>query len=1063
MHIRLLQLLCALLFGMWANATVYYLSPSGSDTNNGTSTSTPWKTIARLVQSISSVQPGDQILFARGGTFRGDLTVPNSGTSSAPITVGAYGTGADPIISGSVLVTGWTVHSGSIYKATVSSAVKNVFVGGSRQTLARYPNTGWMNSDQGSTTTLYDNALTQASGYWNGATLVVRSSNWSYDSRSVTSFNAGTLTCPAMNFNLGSLNWGYYLCNKLSQLDQAGEWFYEAASGQLYLWAPGGVNPNTLSVEAAVKDRGITAAYNKQYITVAGLAFQHQNVAGVYVDGANRVTISGCTFKDLYHGIRATTGNSTISGNTFLRTTATAIFVYGSTNEVTGNTLTDIALLPGLGESTWGYQGIYAVGAANGIRSNRLLNIGYTGIFVEGSPTVERNVVTNAVAILNDGGGIHFDDADGMVVQDNIVSNLTGSLTTSASNGPTYYKICHGIYFGNLVIRNTMVRRNTVSNCLGSGINYDHTMASVGNTLRDNILFNNNVQLSVSDYSNYHGPSAVAPYYVPSYNDVITGNSMYCLTREQLCMKQFNCYNATAVDFGTFTNNKYYNPYNELSIFHHNLNSAQQRYYTVERWKAERNEDVGSTRSPLRLEIYATASELTGNLVANGTFVSNIGGWSGWPTNGVVSRDLTYLDAGALKAYLPNNSQYSEYLLRCSDQVSVQSGQWFKLRFSLQSNVHGIMRAGMKGVSQFTSGNVIYERSIPFDTQRRDMTVYFQSGLTDLAVAQFVNSYTEPQYWIDNIDLRRVTVLPVDPMLEHRLYANDQATAQSFALPSGCWSDMNGVLLNSPITVQPYASTIAYRVEGTGCSVSQTYTVGAKVLLGGAMNWGAGLMRDNLRSQSLIPTTEPYTAMGMTLENSGAQLTGSLLATTGSLAIVDWVVLELRNADAGYTAAGRRAALLRANGDIIATDGSALISFTGPTEGKYLVVRHRNHLGAMTAAPIASNGLVVDFKSSSTALYGNQPLQVVGSERGLWPGDVNFDGTARYTGSNNDRDPVLVVIGASVPSNVVQGYDRSDVNMDGWVKYTGSGNDRDFILSTIGGSEPTATRAQQVP
>ena len=1061
MHIRLLQLLFALLLGASANGTVYYLSPSGSDTNNGTSTTTPWKTIARLVQSISSVQPGDQILFARGGTFRGDFTVPNSGTSSAPITVGAYGTGADPIISGSNLVTGWTLYSGSIYKAAVTGSVKHVFVGGARQTLARYPNTGWMYNDQGSTTTLYDNALTQATSYWNGATLVVRSSNWSYDARTVSAFNAGTLTCPAMNFNLGANNWGYFLCNKLNQLDQAGEWFYDAAAGQLYLWAPGGVNPSTLTVEAAVKDRGITTAYNKQYITITGLAFQHQNVAGVYCDGANRVTVSGCTFKDLYHGIRAVTNNSTIQSNTFQRTTATAIVVYGGTNELVSNTLTDIGLLPGLGESTWGYQGIYAVGAANGIRSNRLLNIGYSGIFVQGSPTVERNVITNAVAILNDGGGIHYDNTDGMIVQDNIVLDLLGSLTSSASNGATYYKICHGIYFGNVAIKNSTIQRNTVTNCRGSGIHYDHTMATIGNKVKDNILFNNDIQFSVSDFSNYNGPSAVSPYYMASYNDVISGNTMYCTTRAQLCMKQFNCYNATSVDFGTFTNNKYYNPYTELSIFHHNMNTGKQRYYTMERWQAERSEDVGSTRSPLRLESYSTASELTGNLVANGTFVSNVTGWGGWPTNGGGSRDLTYLDGGALKAYLPNSSQYSEFLLRGTSQVSVTSGQWYRLQFSVQSNVHGIMRAGLKGVSQFSGGNVIAERNIPFDTQRRDMVVYFQSAMADAAVTQFVNSYTEPQYWLDNVDLRRVTVAAIDPSGVHKLYYNDQATAQSYTLPSGCWSDMSGVATSGTFTLQPYTSRVYYKVTGTCGGAPTVNSVGAKVLLGGAMIWSTGLMRENLRQQGLIPGSEPYTAMGLAVENTGATVSAAQLQVTGSTAIVDWILLELRNNNGGYTVAARRAALLRADGTVVAADGSTPVIFTATTVGKYLVVKHRNHLGVMASAAVATNGQVIDFTLTTTGLYGTNPTEINSSKRALWCGEVIADGTVRYAGATNDSDALLVALGNSTTA-VIQGYNRADVNMDGWMKYSGAGNDRDFILATVGGVT-TAIRAAQLP
>ena len=41
-------------------------------------------------------------------------------------------------------------------------------------TLARYPNTGWLRNDVGTSTSINDDALTQPAGYWNGAEVVQR-------------------------------------------------------------------------------------------------------------------------------------------------------------------------------------------------------------------------------------------------------------------------------------------------------------------------------------------------------------------------------------------------------------------------------------------------------------------------------------------------------------------------------------------------------------------------------------------------------------------------------------------------------------------------------------------------------------------------------------------------------------------------------------------------------------------------------------------------------------------------------------------------------------------------
>ena len=81
-----------------ANATNYYVSNSGDDSNPGTSESSPWQTISKV--NASTFSPGDKILFQRGDTFYGSLTIRNSGSSGNPIVYGAYGTGLNPVITG---------------------------------------------------------------------------------------------------------------------------------------------------------------------------------------------------------------------------------------------------------------------------------------------------------------------------------------------------------------------------------------------------------------------------------------------------------------------------------------------------------------------------------------------------------------------------------------------------------------------------------------------------------------------------------------------------------------------------------------------------------------------------------------------------------------------------------------------------------------------------------------------------------------------------------------------------------------------------------------------------
>lgn len=801
------------------HATDYYVSGSGNDGNSGTSQAQAWHSIDRVNQLSYGLQPGDRVLFQRGGTYRGELNIGSSGTSGQPITIGAYGSGASPIISGSTLVTGWTIHQGNIWKASVAQPVKYVFVGGQRMTLARYPNSGWLRSDNGGGTSLHDAALTQPDGYWTGSTVVIRSTNWSYDAPVVTAYSGGTLNFNNIYYDLNTYEWGYFLCDKLSELDAPGEWYYDNGTGQLYLWAPGNEDPNSLSVEAATRETGVLIGWNRQYIKIQDLDLRYQRTAGVKNDGGHHLTVTNCTLHDLYQGIRSYGTYNTYSGNTFDRVFATAAYIIDDHTTLENNTFTQIAMAPGLGESNWGYFGIRTIGTGNVIRANHLDGIGYIGIVSDKDCLIEKNTVHQALALLNDGGGIAFDNADGMIIRDNIVSDITGNLDSSAPDFPNYEHIGHGIYFGNTVIKNTTVQHNTVANCAGAGIHVDHTMVSTGNQVKDNTLFNNEVQLSVSDWSNYNGPGATAPYYVASFNDVYTGNVMYCLTKDQLCMRIYNCYGNTPVDFGTFDQNRYFDPYEELSIFEHNTFSGVQTRFTLEGWQSARNNDPNSTRSLLHLNDKEVTNVLTGNLIVNGDFDYNVNNWDGWPTNADVTHDYTYLDNGALKAYLPNANQYPTFGLRNPDQFTIQNNQWYRLNFSIQSNIQGIVQAGVKGMTQMSGPNMIAERSYPFSQERRDVSFIFQSGLADQALAQFTHHYSTPTYWLDNVTLEKVQVATLDPLEKHTLLVNDQSTAQSFTL-SGCWSDVEGVLHSGSISVGPYSSVVLVREEDAACGMS---------------------------------------------------------------------------------------------------------------------------------------------------------------------------------------------------------------------------------------------------
>jgi len=70
----------------------------------------------------------------KGDEWREQMTVGCSGTATYPIVITSYGSGAKPIINGSTLVTGWTLDSGNIWKATVDWTTTLVFMDDERGT-----------------------------------------------------------------------------------------------------------------------------------------------------------------------------------------------------------------------------------------------------------------------------------------------------------------------------------------------------------------------------------------------------------------------------------------------------------------------------------------------------------------------------------------------------------------------------------------------------------------------------------------------------------------------------------------------------------------------------------------------------------------------------------------------------------------------------------------------------------------------------------------------------------------------------------------------------------------
>lgn len=221
--------------------------------------------------------------------------------------------------------------------------------------------------------------------------------------------------------------------------------------------------------------------------------------------------------------------------------------------------------------------------------------------------------------------------------------------------------------------------------------------------------------------------------------------------------------------------------------------------------------------------------------------------------------------------------------------------------------------------------------------------------------------------------------------------------------------------------------------------------------LGGAGS--AAMMNDDLRQLGLIPLQEPYTGLGFTHVGGGGgeSTTATVLSSTGANAIVDWVFLELRDKNNPATVVATRAALIQRDGDIVDVDGTSTPEFDPISlDDYYLAIRHRNHLGVMSATPINFQGganFMFDFTQMSNTTYGTNAMRNLGGINVQWAGNGDQNGSTVYQGNGSDILPVTIAVftnpanGAFQSSFPLDAYDVADYNMDGQVIYQGSGSD----------------------
>jgi hypothetical protein len=468
----------------WARplgATDFYVATDGNDqwsgrlaAPNAANTDGPFATLQQARNEIRHQRQAgslkeDVTVNVRGGNY----LMPNglkfepqdSGSETFPVTYRAF-KNEHPVLIGGRAITQFTPYKGEILQANmIAEGLKGVyfrqlFFGGRRQILARYPNvdrknpyySGWAYADgtlvpKGMTipgedkcsftvkpkdlrTWLHPGGVEVCVfpryNWWNNFCLI-RSID-SPTRRVMLATNASYAIRPGDR---------YFFQNALEELDTPGEWYLDKTDWTLYFWPP-----TTLRGKAVVVPTTRTLIELRpgtKYLTIQGFALSYTEGTAVILSATTHCVIAKNTIRNIgdYYGCGASVdggfGNS-ISGNDISETGADGILISGGNN----NTLTaaknsaENNYIHHVGVFCKHAAGIRLTGVGNSASHNLIHDGPRIGISFSGNNLlIEFNHIRDMCLETHDAGALYTDGRDwlssrGSVVKYNYIHDIFG-------------------------------------------------------------------------------------------------------------------------------------------------------------------------------------------------------------------------------------------------------------------------------------------------------------------------------------------------------------------------------------------------------------------------------------------------------------------------------------------------------------------------------------------------------------------------------------------------------------------------------------------------------------
>ena len=315
-----------------------YVSPDGDDSAAGTAEE-PKKSIRAAVDEIVKQRTGGNQesaeIIVRKGRYHlsGALVLRPEDTQGGALTF----TGEDgAILDGGTPVANWKIaklKGRSVWRAEAREigTFRQLFVGGRRATLSRWPKAGFREVEPSKSSESF--AVPQGGFPGKGAGLedmeIVIPHYWISERRRLKSYDVATRTLSFARQTTRPLDdcgtkWGYYLENVLETLSEPGEWAYESSTGYLYYMPCKGESIGKTETCVSRLKHILELAGEPQAgrhienLTFRNLGFEHSDCvegavdseqsehmipAAVICTGAKNVRFEGCSFNQI--GARA--------------------------------------------------------------------------------------------------------------------------------------------------------------------------------------------------------------------------------------------------------------------------------------------------------------------------------------------------------------------------------------------------------------------------------------------------------------------------------------------------------------------------------------------------------------------------------------------------------------------------------------------------------------------------------------------------------------------------------------------------------------------------------------